>query len=201
MRLFKLLFLLITIVSLTSCASGYKIIEPETLNFLSQHEDQNVKLEYKYNLLGKKYKKKEEKKEIKLVAIKVTNNSNRDVVFGRDALVTFENGYEVSIYDEIQSFKMLKQSPATHLFYLLLSPLQLYTNNGTTGGSGFPIGLILGPGITGTNMIIAGSANKKFKKDLEKYNLQGISIKIGETKYGILAIQSKGYEGLKIKVK
>lgn len=79
MRFLKLVLVCIFMSSLFSCASRYKMIEPESINYLSVKEDKGVKFEYKYDLLSKKYAKKEEKKGVKIVAVKVTNNSGSDL--------------------------------------------------------------------------------------------------------------------------
>jgi hypothetical protein len=206
MRIIKITLLLITIASFTSCASGYKMIEPETINYISTNESGNVKLEYKYDLLHKKYAKKEEKKGVKLVAVKITNNSGKDVMFGRDAKLTYENGTEVYVMENEKAFKTLKQSPASYLWYLLLTPVNLYTTDTNSNGfqeetSSTPIGLILGPGLAGGNMIAASSANKKFKEELLEYNVNGTIIKNGETKYGLIGIEADSFDALKLKIK
>jgi len=206
MRIIKITLLLITIASFTSCASGYKMIEPETINYISTNESDNVKLEYKYDLLHKKYAKKEEKKGVKLVAVKITNNSGKDVMFGRDAKLTYENGTEVYVMENKKAFKTLKQSPASYLWYLLLTPVNLYTTDTNSNGfqeetSSTPIGLILGPGLAGGNMIAASSANKKFKEELLEYNVNGTIIKNGETKYGLIGIEADSFDALKLKIK
>ena len=84
MKLLKFISLLFIVILFNSCASGYKIINPKNLNFLSKNEDNGVVLEYKYNLLEKKYAKKETKKGVKLVALKLTNSTGKDLVFGKD---------------------------------------------------------------------------------------------------------------------
>ena len=208
MRIFTLALLLLSIFSLTSCASGYKGIQPKTLNYLSNNEDSGIKMEYKYDLLNKKYEKKETKKGVKLVAVKITNQSETDVMFGRDIKLTYENGTEVMVMENDKVFKTLKQSPASYLFYLLLSPMNFYTSTTTSNGgydetsssSSFPIGLILGPGLAGANMIAASSANSDFKSDLMVYNINGTVIKAGETKYGLIGIRSTSFDALKIKL-
>src|SRR5690606_25601958 len=106
-----------------SCASGYKNIQPKTINYLSTNSDSGITMEYKYNLLHKKYAKKEVKKGVKLIAIKVKNESDRDVMFGRDIKLTYENGADVQIMENEKVFKTLKQSPTSYLFYFLLSPI------------------------------------------------------------------------------
>ena len=207
MRIFTLALLLLSVSLLTSCASGYKAIQPKTLNYLSNNEDGGIKMEYKYDLLNKKYEKKETKKGVKLVAIKTTNQSEADVMFGRDIKLTYENGSEVMVMENDKVFKTLKQSPASYLFYLLLSPVNFYTSKTTSNGgyaetssSSFPIGLILGPGLAGGNMLAASSANSNFKSDLMVYNINGTVIKAGETKYGLIGIRSTSFDALKIKL-
>ena len=201
MRIIKTALLCIAISTLTNCASGYKKIEPKSINYVSTNETDNVKLEYKYDLLHKKYSKKEVKKGVKLVAIKITNNSDEDLMFGRDAKLTYENGTEIFVMENEKVFKTLKQSPASYLFYLLLTPLNLYTygSNGEQTSS-TPIGVIVGPGLAGGNMIAASSANKKFKTEMLEYDINGTLIKKGETKYGLIGIKADSFDSLKLKI-
>ncbi len=205
MKMFKITLLLLSIILLTSCASGYKTIQPNTINYLSADVANDIKMEYKYDLLRKKYAKKEVKKGIKLVAIKITNDSDKDVMFGRDVKLTYENGKEIHIVENDLVFTTLKQSSASYLLYLLLTPLNLYTSKTSSNGieettSSFPVGLILGPGIAVGNMITASSANANFKSELLVYNINGSVIKAGESKYGLIGIRTDSYDALKIKV-
>jgi hypothetical protein len=200
MKIIKITLLFITISILTNCASGYKMIEPKSINYVSTNENDNVKLEYKYDLLDKKYAKKELKKGVKLVAIKITNNSNKDLMFGKDAKLTYENGTEIFVIENEKVFTTLKQSPASYLWYLLLTPMNLYTAENGQQTSSTPIGLVVGPGLAGGNMIAAGSANKKFKTEILEYNINGTLIKKGETKYGLIGIKADSYDSLKLKV-
>ena len=89
MKFIKTLVFFTAIITLTSCASSYKPTTPKTQNYASSSKVNNVKLEYKYNLLQKKYAKKEVKKGVKVVAVKVTNNSDNDLMFGSDIKLTF----------------------------------------------------------------------------------------------------------------
>ena len=204
MKIFKTTILLVIIISFFNCASSYKAINPNGINYLSVNETAGVKLEYKYDLLDKKYAKKEDRKGIKLIAVKITNNSNKDLTFGRDLNLTYENGSSIFIMDQEKTFKYLKQSPATHLFYLLLTPVNLYTTKPRSGyqetTSSTPIGLILGPGLAAGNMIVASSANKKFKTEISKFNIYGSLIRKGETKYGLVGIKSDSFDALKLKI-
>ncbi len=203
MRIIKIALLLVSIISLTSCASGYKMIDPQSINYASANEHDKVKLEYKYDLLEKKYARKETKKGLKLVAVKVTNQSDKDLMFGREIKLEYADGSEILAIDNKKVYRSLRQSTATYLLYLLLTPLQFNVTksdgNGTQTDS-TPIGLVVGPGITGINMITASSANKKFKTELLRYDINGTIVKKGETKYGLIAIKSHSYDALKIKV-
>lgn len=207
-KVLKISLVVSALILLNSCASGYKKINPETIGYVSQSIDKDIVFEYKYDLLKKKYKRKEEKNNLKLVAVKIINNSEDNLVFGRDLKLTLESGSEIPIIDNYTLFKQLKQSPASHLFYLLLAPIQLYSGSTTTQEGPyyvtrpknvFPIGLIVGPGIAGTNLLIASSANKKLKTDLQQHELMGRLIKKGETVHGIVGLNLPGYEAIKLK--
>ncbi|WP_299130477.1 hypothetical protein [uncultured Winogradskyella sp.] len=184
MKITKIILLIAVALTLTNCASRYRMIAPQNINYISTNENSGVKLVYKYDLLEKKYKKKELKKGVKLVAVRLTNNSGKDVMFGRDAKLVYENASEVYVMENEKAFKTLKQSPASYLWYLLLTPLNFYTTETNSNGfqqetSSTPIGLVLGPGLAGGNMIAAGSANKKFKEEMIRYKLYGTIIKNG----------------------
>jgi len=205
MKLVKITFLVTIIVLLNSCASKYNIINPERLNYNSKTTNQGVTLNYKYNLLDKKYAKKEVKRGVKLVAIKITNNSEKDLLFGRDMNLSYENGNDLVILEEEQVFSSIKQNTATYLLYLLLTPMTFNVNSTNSNGfqetkSSTPIGLVVGPGLAVGNMIAAGSANKKLKKELLDFDILGTSIKKGETVYGLIGIKSDNYDAIKIKI-
>lgn len=193
---------------LLGCASGYKPLAPESMNYLSGSRDNKVLLDYKYGLLQKKYAKSEAKKSVRLVSVKLTNQTDRDLLFGRDLKLTYTGGAEVLLLDADETYRELRQRPAIYLLYLLLTPANLYVNEGESQGAVYketkssttPIGLVLGPGLAGGNMIAASSANKKFKADLEKYNLTGRVIKKGETVYGLVGMRTTGYDALKVMV-
>lgn len=176
------------------------MIKPATLTYLSNSSDKSVSLDYKYNLLPKKYAKKETKNNIKLLAVKITNNSGRDLVFAKDIKLTYGNGNEVILMGNEQVFKTLKQQTALYLLYLLLTPATFNTTSNGQQTSSIPIGYGLGPGLTAINMITAGTANKNFKEELLQYNIIGITIKNGATVYGLVGINSANFESIKIKV-
>jgi hypothetical protein len=176
------------------------MINPQTLNYLSNCTDKSVTIDYKYNLLKDKYAKKEIQNGLKVLAIKVTNNSGRDLVFGKDIKLVYGNGNEITIIETDQVFQLLKQHPASYLWYLLLTPARFTTSSNGQQTNSIPIGYALGPGITAGNMIAASSANDSFKKELIKYNIIGTTIKSGDIVYSLVGINSNSFENIKVKV-
>ncbi len=206
MKLSYLIIIALFTLFFQSCASSYKVSDPATRTYLSNDTQEGVTLNYRYNILNKKYAKKENKKGIKLLAVRIENNSESFYTIGRNLTITNGKEYEYTLIENEMAFKQLKQKPATHLFYLLLTPLNIFSTTNQSNGvqtteTIFPIGLVLGPGITAINMITAGSANKKFKKDLMDHNVLGKTIKPGETLDGLLIINSETFESLKLKLK
>ena len=191
--------LLLSIFFLCGCASGYHLINPPTLNYLSKSADKSVSLDYKYNLLPGKYAKKEIKYNIKLIAVRLTNTSGRDLVFGKDIKLAYGNGSEVVLVNDDEVFTSLKQKSGYYLFYLLLTAANLNTtSNGQT--SSIPVGYVLGPGLTAANIIIAATANGSFRDELLKYNMIGTTIKNGATVYGLVGINTTNFESIKVKL-
>lgn len=206
MKFKKILVLSLLYLFFSSCASGYKNIYPSKFNYISNDKNEKVTFSYKYDILNKKYSKKEAKNDVKLVAVKVTNSSENKLIIGDNLELIYGDGNPLILLENKEIFKSLKQSPASYLWYLLLTPTQFYTTSTNSNGyteqtSSFPIGIIIGPGIAGGNMLAASAANKKFKQDLLDYNLLGKKIKPGETVYGLLGIRSKIYNSIYIKLK
>lgn len=206
MKILKITTLLLAGILLNSCASGYQTVNPERLMYNSISANEEVSLEYKYDLLHKKYQKKEQRNDVRLVAVKITNTSSRDLVFGDDIKLTYENGSQLLLLEQEKVFKELKQKPATYLFYL---PLTVLTLNITTTNSdhntyqttnSIPVGLILGPGLAGGNLYHAARSNKKFREDLSAHNMQGRRIAAGETAYGLVGVRADNYDALRIHV-
>ncbi|HEY4327958.1 MAG TPA: hypothetical protein VGN20_28500 [Mucilaginibacter sp.] len=199
MKLQKIIPTLSVIFVLSSCAAGYKTINPNSLNYQSTSMDKGVTVDYKYGLLSSRYAKKETNNKIRLVAIKVTNNSGKDLIFGKNIKLTFTNNNEIALMDENQTYSELKQGWAGYLFYLLLTPATLNVNsNGTQSST--PIGYVLGPGLAAGNIIAASSANNNFKDELTKYDISGSVIKNGDSVYGLVGFKSDTFDAIKVRV-
>ena len=194
----KTIFFLSAAVLLSSCAASYKPIMPKSLNYQSNSSVFNdLEFSYRYDVLNekgnKKYTKKEHSKNIKVVAIRIVNNSNTDYIFGRDLTLKTNSGGNITLLQPEMIKNQLKQNVPIYLLYLLLTPLTLNTENSVT-----PIGLVVGPGITAGNMIIASTANSNLEFELQQHNLIDKPIKAGETVYGLVGVVDLGYNPLEL---
>ncbi|MEN8124508.1 MAG: hypothetical protein ABFR32_05200 [Bacteroidota bacterium] len=200
----KVIFLSIIVLNvlLTSCASAYKEISPNTQNYLSSNEDDGVLLQYKYDVLKKKkYYKKEAKKGIKVVSLKITNKTNDELIFGKDIKLVNSQGIDLLLASNSETYDILKQKSGLYFLYLLLGFVSVNTFDeyGNIDNS-IPVGLVIGPGVALGNFFVANTANKKLKGELTSYDLYGKTIKSGETVYGMIGIKAESAETINIKV-
>ena len=179
-----------------SCAASYKPIMPSRVIYPSvENSDQ---FSYKYNVLrlagNKKLAKKEDKFNVRIVAIRIVNTSNRVLRYGYN-FDFYSGDYKARLLEPEVVTASLKQSVPIYLLYLLLTPMTFETTS-----SSIPIGLVVGPGITAGNMIVAGSANKRFREELIEYSIIEREIKPGETFYGLIGISDNSYMPLTLKM-
>lgn len=88
-----MIVLILTCV-LGGCASSYRPIRPSTLNYTAPVFGNGIGLSYKYDVLkerrNKKYAAKEADHGLKLIAVKLTNNTDTVINVGRDLIFTQE---------------------------------------------------------------------------------------------------------------
>lgn len=193
-------------LAMFGCAAGYKPISPTNLNYRTNSLNEGVHFSYKYDVLAekgnKKYARKEISNNLKLVAVKISNYTDKSLVVGQD--INFYSGYNLLVpVDPNIIKKEIKQSSASYLLYLLLTPLKLYvstTNENGVSVETYPIGYGLGPGLSLINMAISAGSNQKFADEINNYSLIGTEIKKGETVYGLVGFRDLGYDHIKIKI-
>ncbi len=188
---------------MSSCASTYHAIEPELLDYSKPLVYNQIQFSYRYDVLSevgnKKYPKKEKKNEIKVIAIKIVNNSKNNLLIGRDFdIISNENKIELLNSDSIS--KLIKQPVLPYLLYLAITPIKLTTTNGASVAS-FPIGYGLGPILAFGNLFLASNGNSQLKNELRSKDLTKREIKPGETVTGIISIKQKGFEPLSLNIK
>lgn len=208
----KLLYCLLCCSTLLfGCAAGYKTLNPESLVYVRDNASSpNVSAEYHFNgLVGaknKKYHKKEIKRGTQLVAIKISNNTSEDLEYNKNFLL-YSGQTQVSVLPVETVHNDLKQQAPLYLLHLLWTFTNLTTNtssssNGTVTSSEtkvFPIGLIIGPVVAFGNVLVASSANNKFRSELTKHSIFNKVIKKGETAFFLVGLKSSGFAPISVK--
>lgn len=194
--------ILFALLALCGCASGYKSIKPDITYYQSREDYSGVELSYRMGILSehrnKKYAKREDKKGIRVVAVRLMNNTNSPLVVGEDFRF-YTGDSELPLLDPSIVHAELKQGVPIYLLYLLLSPMQLYTSDEQGNVDATPIGLFIGPGIAVGNMLGAGAANQNFLRELMQYNIINKTIEPGETVFGLIGIRDNGYNPISLR--
>ena len=190
---------------LSSCAASYQSVYPRNLYYAEEVNYDGVEFSYQYDVLkqvgNRKYAKKEDKKGVQVVAVKLTNRTGRPLNFREDVSV-LSGGAPIGLMQPEVVTQQVRRNVPIYSLYFLLSFMShnTYDEYGRTKSS-TPIGLFIGPPIAIGNMAVAGSANKKFKEELLANNLLNRTIADGETVYGLIGIGENGYRPLSLKVK
>ena len=194
---------LIAVILFASCASSYKPIGPQGLDYRNVSKKDGLDFSYKYEVLSlrgnKKYAKKEEKRDVDVVAVKITNNTSNALHFNRDLKIV-SNGRELIPMEREVVSKKIRQRVAIYLLYALLTvQTQTLKCGSTSTGCEFdrkvyPIGIPIAIG----NMVVAGSANDNFKNELLIYDLNNKTIEPGQTVHGILGFRNLEFGSMEI---
>jgi hypothetical protein len=194
---------LVLLALLSGCASIYRPITPNTLEYVTENSNNDVEFWYRYDVLAyrgnKKYVKKEHKHGFNVVAVKITNNTTRTLNFARDLELGVSRGPVFPAENEYTA-RTLRQGVAIYLLYGLLGSGRVECDNSTgecRTVSYIPWGLAL----AGGNMIVAGSSNAKLKQEFNDFSLYTKDIKPGETIYGIVSLRDMGFQPLSLKLK
>jgi hypothetical protein len=200
----KNLWLLALASLLGSCAGSFKSIDPTTIHYNTQAEKSDVDLQYKYDVLrergNKKYAKKELKAGVRIVALRITNTSDKTIRIGDNARI-YSGDSEVRLWPADLIHRRVKQIAPLYLLYLLLTPLEISTSSNGVETSSFPIGYIVGPGLAAGNVAVAATGNARLKQELMNFDLIDKPIAPGQTVYGLIGVPESGFIPLRIVVK
>lgn len=190
------LICIVIICMLSSCAASYKRINPGNLKYPDLDDST---FSYQYNVLlragNRKLSKKEAKSHMRVVAVKIFNNTGQTLVYRKNFRI-YSGNNEVSLLSPMVASAGIKQTAGLHLLYLLLTFTTLNVDN---SGS-IPIGLVIGPGIALGNMFVASGANKRFREELLDNDLENRAIANGESFYGLITINDNGFMPLSFKL-
>jgi hypothetical protein len=198
----KKLLLFVLMPLLVGCASGYRSLRPNSDYYPASRDYSGLEFSYKMGVLrerhNNKYAKREDKTAIRVVAVKLANNTGGSLVVGED-FKFYSGGSELVLLDPALVHTQLKQGVPIYLLYLLLSPMQLYTSDENGNVNSTPIGLFIGPGIAFGNMLGAGAANQNFLKELIQFNIINKTIEPGQTLHGIIGVRDNAYNPIEIR--
>jgi hypothetical protein len=188
---------------LLGCASGYNVLRPESMKYTANSGNGGITSGYRHGVLAeagnRKYAKYEARTGIKIVAIRITNNTDRTINVRRD-LAFFAGDRPAAPLDTKTVKWKLNQSVPIYLLYLLLTPMSLNISNNNGTIERYPIGFAIGPGLTLLNMATAGSANAKFSNDLVMYSIDR-DIAPGQGLFFLVGFEGISFEPLTVKVR
>ncbi len=201
-RIVKVLFIALTLV-FTGCATNYKPIYPKNVKYNATDVHDGIDFAYRYGILkergNNRYAKKEYKKNIKIIAIRITNNT--DSIINVERNIEFYSGQnKVFPMLPLVIKNQLRQIVPSYFPYALFTFMNFYVTNGNSVKV-YPIGLVLGPALSIGNIATAATANKRMLDELNMYNVLNKNIQKGETVYGIIGIREMGYNPITIKLK
>ena len=181
---------------LAGCAGNYSALELKSLDYTKgQGASPKYQTEYRYDVLtkhsNKKYAKKEDRTNIRLVAVKFTNNSDAPV--NGNELRVFSGDQEITLVDKETVYKKLKQGSAIYLLYLPLIMTKTECGRGPYGGCETKMLFPIGVPISLLNILVSATSNANFKKDLSIYDFKNKTIKPGQSEYVVIAVRNANY--------
>lgn len=198
---------MVTMLLMTSCASSYRTIRPESINYPSTATEDGIEFSYKYDVLrsnnNKRYADKEAKQGIRLIAVQIKNQSDTTIRLSRDFNL-YAGDFRILPMEVSAISDRLKQKVWPYCFYMLMTFVQLNytftTPTSITTGT-LPIGYVLGPGLTLLNVSKASSANRHLYINLNIADVWNRDILGGETVYGLIGLDSRDVAPLHIRKK
>lgn len=193
------------IIFLCSCASKYRPVNPSQIVYGTKVEKSGVDLYYRYDVMAGanniKQTNKELKNDIKVIAVKIYNNTAQQITIGENAKF-YGEGKELTLLTPETIKRQLQQQAPFFLGYLALlalPPISYQKDNNTKTVEIFE-GAIIGGALAAGNIYVSAKANKNLKKELELNSLIKKNILPGETVYGLIALQKTGYVPLTLKL-
>jgi hypothetical protein len=198
----KIPHLLLLAMLASSCASIYKPIAPETVEYATNNPAKDIDFWYRYDVLAyrgnNRYSKKERKNGFSVVAVKITNHTSEPINFARDLELGISRGPVYPAESET-SAEHIRQKVWLHLLWGLLAYTE--TECDAYGYCHYTTYIPFGLAIAGINIGIASSSNSKLKQEFRKYSLYNRDIAPGETVYGIIPLRDIGFQPLSLRIK
>jgi hypothetical protein len=190
---------LFCILGLWSCAGMYHETKVAAYNYTIKHQNLNDSIDYYYinDIMQKhkfrKYKNKEKRKGVAMVAVKLVNNSTDTIAVSYEKLNVYINQKKATLLSPLEYYTKVKQISWLYLCWCPISYISTKTEFRTSPPYGlyttrkvYPVGLPIGL----YNFFIARAANKNLKKDVINNDLMGRKIYPGGVATGYIYIQN-----------
>ncbi len=173
------ILLLLTLITLQiSCASGYRTINPTTINYGSDiiPVGNDIEIKYHYNVLresrNNKYAKYEERSNYRLIGMLISNQGYDTLYFSEDLVITDGvNELQPLGLEDINSF-----TQSANKTYL----------DDDDFDEGWVVALTVPHGLF--NDAVSSAADRKFMDEMELYYLVDSAIPPGTTVSGLVAL-------------
>jgi hypothetical protein len=193
------------------CASGFRPMRQDTYEYESPRDTTGVQVKYMYNVLGETgntlYSEKARSQGVDVVAVKVTNNTDRELDVKRD-VDFYVGGNQASPQRPEAALANVRQRTGLYAWWFLLAlvngkktEVTCDFNRCDEDETFIPIGIIIGPAIALTNMGIASSANGAIIKEISDKDVSRRTLKPGESYEGYLVFENIGKAALTAKVR
>lgn len=175
---------------LTGCASTYKPVAFESLDYTGAQSAGALDVAYRYEAQPGYYGKKARKRGYDVIAVRVTNTTDAPVNLSPSALRIQAAGAPVSpLRPEIVADN-IRQPIWTYLLWNLAN-VTIFDEEGDIVAF-VPIGL----GISVLNMLQSSFANGKVENAYAEQNLMGKTVPPGQTVEGLLFLSTTGFAPL-----
>jgi hypothetical protein len=195
----------------SGCASTFHPINHEAVEYTRGPADSSgLAVQYHYNVLDESgnslYATKAREQGLSMVAVKIKNNTGREVGM-RD--VDFYTGNNVVTPANPATMASVRQRSGLYTLYLLMMLVNGYKTEVTCSGYGgcqeetsfIPIGVIIGPVVMLINVAMAATANDALVKEATDNSILDKTLKPGETASGYLILRDAGQAPISARVR
>lgn len=181
--------LLTLIAVVTGCASSYKPVAFDSLDYTGVQSAGALDIAYRYEVQPGYYGEKARKRGYDVVAVRVTNTLDTPVTLNASTLRMKAAGAPVSPLPPEVVADNIKQPVWSYLLWSLVN-VTIYDEDGVVAF--IPVGI----GVSLLNMIHSSSSNGRVEEAYKEHSLMGRTIAPGATVDGLLFLSTTGFAPL-----
>ena len=206
-----LVFSAFLIVIDSGCASSYRKISPVLLEYTKGEKTESIDYGYHFNVLAnfqnKKYAKKAEQGNIKIVAFEITNVSNRKFDLVNDVEYIQQAGIKIKPMEPDSAYRLLELKPRKYLPLLFFSAVNYYWIEEIGPPSEvksyfrmIPVGIVIAPILTMFDVETVKLSNLSLAADLDLYSPYS-NILPGQKKYILIPFKDISEMPIQMKIR